>query len=296
MIRSMTGFGRAGFEQDEVGFEVELRSVNHRHLDIHVRLPRVLSGLEAKVRAPLQGRFGRGKVDVSVSSKGGASPPAQLEVDFEKVRRYLEVGRTLADEHGLELGLRVADLLALPGVSRLVEPELEARALDVPLVAAVEEAAEALVAMRAREGEALERDLRGRLAVIDALVAVLESRAGEVQEAARARLRKRSEALAQETGLMDPARLHQEIVYAADRLDITEELVRLRSHIEQFIGVLDAADGVAPIGRRLDFLLQEMGREANTIGSKGSDAPLAHTVVDLKAELERLREQVQNVE
>jgi uncharacterized protein (TIGR00255 family) len=160
----------------------------------------------------------------------------------------------------------------------------------------VDTALEVLDAMRITEGAALERDLLERLDVVEGLARSLEARAGEVQAAVRERLRRRAEQLRQESGLFDEARLHQEIVLAADRLDVTEEIVRLRSHVEQFRRI--AAEGGAgkPVGRRLDFLLQEFGREANTIGSKGSDAPIAHEIVELKAEIERLREQVQNVE
>jgi uncharacterized protein (TIGR00255 family) len=148
--------------------------------------------------------------------------------------------------------------------------------------------------MRRAEGEALERDLRARVAQFDALVEQVEARAGSVQATAREKLRKRAEQLAAETGLADPARLTQELVWAADRLDVTEELVRLRSHGEQFRAALEGAAG--GVGRRLEFLLQEMAREVNTIGSKGADVPVAHFVVELKTELERMREQVLNVE
>jgi uncharacterized protein (TIGR00255 family) len=149
--------------------------------------------------------------------------------------------------------------------------------------------------MRAREGEALDRDLRARFAEIGRLAEIVASRSEEVVAAGRLRLRRRADQLREETGLLDEARLHQEVVLAADRMDVTEEVVRLRSHVSQGLAVLDGAAD-EPVGRGLDFLLQEMGREANTIGSKANDAPLAHVVVDLKTELERIREQVQNVE
>jgi uncharacterized protein (TIGR00255 family) len=150
--------------------------------------------------------------------------------------------------------------------------------------------------MRAAEGAALERDLRARLARVAELTERIAQRAGFVQQAVRERLRKRAQQLEQETGLLDPARLHQEVVIAADRLDVNEELVRLRSHTAQFLEILAGAGAGSPVGRRLDFLLQEFGREANTVGSKGSDAPIAHEIVELKTEIERMREQVQNVE
>jgi uncharacterized protein (TIGR00255 family) len=190
----------------------------------------------------------------------------------------------------------VVALLALPGVSRLAEHEFRAEDLDRALFGAVLEAAAAADAMRGAEGEALERELRGRLDIAAALVEQLESRSSMVQEAARERLRRRTEQLRQETGLLDEGRLYQEVVLAADRLDVTEELARLRSHIEQFRAVLAGAEPGNPVGRRLDFLLQEMGREANTLGAKASDAASSHWVIDLKTELERVREQVQNIE
>jgi uncharacterized protein (TIGR00255 family) len=292
----MTGFGRARFEAGGEAFDVELRSVNHRYLDVRVRLPRPLSALESDVRARLQGRFDRGKVDVSVQLPAAAAATPALEVDLEAVRGYLEAAATLRERHGLEGELDVDDVLALPGVARFVEHEPEAEALREVLLAHVDQAADAADAMRCAEGEALAREIAARLQGIAGLCDQLERRAGEVQESVRERLRKRAEALAQETGVQDEGRLQYEIVQAADRLDITEETVRLRSHVEQFSDALAQAGPGEPVGRRLDFLLQEFAREANTIGSKGSDAPIAHLVVELKTELERVREQVQNVE
>lgn len=293
MIASMTGFGRAEFEVAGAGYQVELRSVNQRHLDLQVRLPRSLARFEPGLRRRLQPRFARGKVELSVNGRPGAALEA-LRIDGEVAGRYVEAARELAGRHGLGGALDVARLLALPGVARFAEPELPEGEFESALAQAVDRAADATLAMRRAEGEALERDLRARLAELDALAAQVEERAGSVQAATREKLRKRAEQLAAETGLSDPARLAQEVVWAADRLDVTEELVRLRSHGEQFRAAL--AGGAGGVGRRLEFLLQEMAREVNTLGSKGSDAPLAHLVVELKTGLERMREQVQNVE
>jgi uncharacterized protein (TIGR00255 family) len=292
----MTGFGRASFQVDLTTFEVELRSVNHRYLDSRVRLPRLLAGVESEVRARIQSRFARGKVDCSVTAPGAGGPAPKLEIDLEVARDYLRSAERLREEGEVGGKLKVGTLLSLPGVSRFVVPDLSAEALREGLLGAVDAALGVLDAMRITEGAALERDLLDRLDVVEGLARSLESRAGEVRAAVRERLRRRAEQLRQESGLFDEARLHQEIVLAADRLDVTEEIVRLRSHVEQFRRI--AAEGGAgkPVGRRLDFLLQEFGREANTIGSKGSDAPIAHEIVELKAEIERLREQVQNVE
>jgi uncharacterized protein (TIGR00255 family) len=292
----MTGFGRSCFEVEQVPFNVEVRTLNHRHLDLNVRLPRVLSDRELEIKRSLQGRFGRGKVEVSVSLQTGSSINAQLEVDLDLAEQYVGAAEALRQADGVGGDLDVIALLALPGVSRLVEREFQAEDLEAGLFSAIDEAAAAAEAMRVAEGEVLERELRGRLDTATALVDELESRSSLVQEAARERLRRRTEQLRQETGLIDEARLHQEIVIAADRLDVTEELARLRSHIEQFSSVISNAETGDPVGRRLDFLLQEMGREANTLGSKASDAPVAHRVIDLKTELEKIREQVQNIE
>jgi uncharacterized protein (TIGR00255 family) len=290
----MTGFGRAAFQVEGVTFQVEMRSVNHRHLDVQVRLPRLLAGQEAECRRRVQGAFGRGKLELSVSSAAGAPPPPDLEIDRAAAQRYVEAARTLASQHGLSEGLSAAALLALPGVSRLAEHTLPEGELAESLGAAVGRATAELAAMRESEGRALERELRLRLGRIEALLERLSGSTAGVQEVARERLRRRAEQLRAEVGHFDEARLHQEIVLAADRLDVAEEIARLRSHVEQFGSAL-AAEG-EPVGRRLDFLLQEMGREANTLGAKAADAAVAHQVVDLKTELERVREQVQNVE
>jgi uncharacterized protein (TIGR00255 family) len=261
-----------------------------------VRLPKLLGALENEVREALQRRFDRGKVDLSVTLASGDVKPTRLEIDLAAAQQYVRVAAQLREAEGVGGELGVADVLGLPGVARFIEPELAPEALRDALLHAVEAALEAQDAMRASEGAALERDLRACLARVSALTEFLEERAGVVQQTVRERLRKRAEQLAQETGLLDAARLTQEIVIAADRLDVNEEIVRLRSHVAQFQAILAGAGPGSPVGRQLEFLLQEFGREANTIGSKGSDAPIAHQIVELKTEIERLREQVQNVE
>jgi uncharacterized protein (TIGR00255 family) len=291
----MTGFGRASFEVDGVAFEVEARSVNHRHLDPRVRLPRVLSDCEGGVKSRIQKAMQRGRVDMSVVRSAETAAPS-LMVDRAVVAQYLEAARELASEHGLASDLDMASLLTLPGVSSFQERAIDPERVGQSLLPAVDEALAAIDRMRLAEGEALESEVTERLARVEGLVGTLADRSELVQEAVRAKLKKRTQQLAEQTGLLDEARLHQEVVIAADRLDITEELVRLRSHIEQFRSILSEANAEVGVGRRLDFLLQELGREANTVGSKANDAPLAHDVVALKTELERIREQVQNVE
>jgi uncharacterized protein (TIGR00255 family) len=296
MIHSMTGFGNVRFRVEDWTFELEMRSVNHRHFDARIRLPRLLTNLEPDVRARLANRLARGRIDLTVIAPEGGTPAPRLEVDLAAAREYLAAGRALAETDGVSGELDAKSLLALPGVSRFVEPAIADGLLRERTLDAVDQGLEALCAMRASEGAALARDLSARLDRVRALAGEIEQRSELVRESVRERLRKRARQLEVETGLLDEARLHQEIAVAADRMDVTEEIVRLRSHLDQFRELIDGAGLGRPVGRQLEFLLQELLREANTIGSKGSDAPIAHWVVELKTELERLREQVQNVE
>jgi uncharacterized protein (TIGR00255 family) len=217
----MTGFGQALFAVDGAAFAVEVRSVNHRFLDLRIRLPRALAACESEVRTRIQQCFSRGKVDLVVSAQVGATSGTRFEIDFAIAEQYVRAAGQLADQHGLEDRLGVAALLGLPGVSRFVEPELKVDTLRAPLLSAVDEAIEAIDGMRRSEGTALERELVSRLARAKELASELASRAGDVREAVCDRLRKRAAQLQRETGLVDEARLHQEVVIAADRLDIT---------------------------------------------------------------------------
>lgn len=293
MIRSMTGFGRATFEASQVSFAVEVRCVNQRNLDLSVRLPRSLAGLEPELRKLLSQRFSRGKVELGVTLAAGSAPRTEIEVDRALALRYLALSRELSREAGVVDRIGVAELLAMPGVVRTVEAQAREEDVAGELPAAVARAADAALAMRSAEGAALERELRGRLANIAAFVAELGARAGEVQRAVRERMRVRAEQLRAETGLLDEARLYHEVALAAEKLDVSEELVRLASHAEQMAAAFASEE---PVGRRLDFLTQELAREANTLGAKAGDAPLAQRVVDLKTEIDRIREQVQNIE
>jgi uncharacterized protein (TIGR00255 family) len=292
----MTGFGRGSFEVAERTFEVEVRTVNSRHLDTRVKLPRQMSEQEPLVKSLVQARLKRGKADVTIGLASGSAALGELQVNISVADQYIRAARELAERHGLPDGLGAADVLSMSGVTGFTETGMPQGELVSALTAAVGAALDGVDEMRAREGAALATEFETRLARVISLVAFFDERSEQVIEAAREKLRKRTEQIRQDTGLLDEARLYQEIVIAADRLDVREELVRLRSHVAQFESICAEAEDGVPIGRRLDFLLQEMGREANTVGSKANDAPLAHNVVELKAELERIREQVQNVE
>lgn len=288
----MTGFGRGEASVADGCVTAEVRTVNSRHLDVRARMPRDLAPIEPAVRAAVRRFLGRGQVDVAVKLPVEVLGEPEVSVNEAGARRYVEAARRLARELDLDPTLSVAAVLELPGVVRLEDASASVEQLEAPIVAAVEAACAAAAAMRAREGEALGRDLRGRIGRLEELLAGIEARAEDVAHGVRDRLRRRLEQLAPQLEI-DPARLDQEVVYYADRMNVTEETVRFRSHLAQFRATLEA-DG--PVGRRLEFLLQEIGREANTIGSKSNDAPIGAEVVEIKAELEKLREQVLNVE
>lgn len=290
-MRSMTGYGTADQPLGEGRIAVEIRSLNHRYLDVRVRMPTELADQAFFVEQFARERLARGRYDVGVRLEGPALPPPSLAPD--RVRAAYRELTALRDElaPGTPLGLEVVacrpDLLD----SRA---SLHVDATRKALTRVLEAALADLHAMRSREGSSLEQELRTRLDAAVAHAARIERASSGLVEAQRARLQARIERLLADTAVsLDAGRLEQEIAILADKSDVTEELVRLTSHFEQFRALLDSADSV---GRRLDFLLQEMGREVNTIGSKCQDAEVAHEVVHLKAELERVREQVQNVE
>jgi len=289
----MTGFGCADESFEGGGLSVEVRTVNGRHAEVRVRAPRELAALEASVRTQVATHFSRGNIDVSVRWTSPRVSQGRVEVDLETAQGYVDAVRELSRRTGL-IGdsLSCQALLSLPGVARLREPELDQDALEQVLRSSVERACGETVRMREREGQALAHELRARSAALAEILGAVEARADEVRQGLRARLEKRLAALAPELEL-STGRLEQEVVLYVDRMDVTEETVRFRSHLSQFHETLDL-DG--PVGRRLEFILQELSRETNTIGSKASDAPLAALVVDLKTELEKLREQVLNVE
>jgi uncharacterized protein (TIGR00255 family) len=266
--------------------------VNGRHLEVRLRLPREFSAFEQPLRELAASFFERGQVEVLVRLPPEGVGEPRVEVDLQAARAYAEGGALLSSELGLGDALPLATLLTLPGVVRTLEPELDGSEVEGALRAAVEAGSSAAVEMRVREGQNLERELRRRLEGLGAAVEAIGLRAEDVKRGLRERLTKRVAALAPELEL-DPARLEQEVVLYADRMDVTEETVRLGSHLEQFHETLGES---GPVGRKLEFLLQELGREVNTIGSKVSDAGITHRVVEMKTELEKLREQVMNVE
>jgi uncharacterized protein (TIGR00255 family) len=271
--------------------DVEIRSVNHKFCEVKVRVPRELSALELEAAKVVKDRLARGGVEVTIrraSGSGGLAPRVDVALAEAYARAFGEIQARL----GLPGAVTLSDILRSDGVVRLDERQIDVDAARAALGEGLSRALEALVAMRGREGEALSRDLESRLSTVEELVARVAEQAPRVVEAYRTRLAERVAELARGVPT-DPTRLAQEVALFADRTDVAEEVTRLRSHVAQARALLASGE---PAGRKLDFVVQEMHREANTIGSKSQSADLSGVVVSLKAEIERMREQVQNVE
>ena len=291
-IFSLTGYGRGEARGSRTAILVEARSLNHRFLEIAVKLPRGLSAHEPDVRRLVQARAARGRFDVGVTIRRLAAGPGAIRTDRALGAAYVREARALAEASGIPADLGVADLLRLPGVVSLEEVEEDDAEGALLLKTAVDEALRDLVRMRQTEGAALGADLDGHLRTIEAWVgevgALLPGALGRIQE----RMRDRVRALLGETPA-DPGRLAQEVATWAAKSDVAEELARLASHASQFRALL--RDG-GTVGRQLDFLAQELHREVSTIGAKADDGALITRVLEARAVVERLREQVQNVE
>ena len=292
MIRSMTGFGAGRGEAGGEALTVELRAVNGKFCEVKARLPRELSSLETELVKTVKARVSRGAIDVFVRRESASARGLSPRLDLALASAYAKALRELKNELGLAGEPSVHDLAGLEGVISLGESPADAAAMGKALQIALAAGLDALDEMRKREGEALARDLSARLASVEKGAQEVARLAPLQVEAARERLSARIVELTRGVPL-DPARLAQEVALFADRTDVAEELTRLASHLSQARGLI-ASD--APAGRKLEFLVQEVNREINTIGSKSQHAGLAGLVVDLKAELERVREQIQNVE
>jgi uncharacterized protein (TIGR00255 family) len=293
MIRSMTGFGRAEVSTDLCSVSVEARSVNHRHLDLSIRLPRALASLEPRVRRALSQRLERGRIEVSVQLGPGAGSSLQrVAVDAALAREYTERGRALAAQLGLRGDISLTWVLERSGVVRLEEPEVpDADALWPTLDVALGRTIDALVAQRVTEGAALGAELRALCADLTRHVEAMAVRAPAGAARREERLRERIKALLESA--VDEGRILTEVAVWAEKSDVTEELARLRSHLDQLSLALDKG---GPMGRALDFLLQELNREVNTVASKADDLELSQTALAAKGVLEKMREQVQNLE
>lgn len=291
-IYSMTGYGSAKGDLDGQSVTVELRSVNNRYLDCSVRLPRTLIFAEDRVKEAVSSLVKRGKVDVFVSLQSAHESGTVVSADMTLARGYLDAVKALSKELDLKKGVTAYDIARFPDVLTLERKELDKDAAGEALYDLTVKAVNEFNAMRQREGERLRSDMLSKLETIEALVSVVEERSPQTVREYRQRLESRLRELLEDRNV-DEQRLITECAIFADKTAVDEETVRLRSHIAQFRTMLE--DG-SPIGRKMDFLIQEFNRESNTIGSKCNDAQLASVVVELKSEIEKIREQLQNVE
>jgi uncharacterized protein (TIGR00255 family) len=292
MIRSMTGYGSAEIERDGQRLSAEIRSVNHRFFEVSVRAPKLVSLFEDQIRQTIQERFSRGKIMLSITWSGAGESGEVLKINEAVVDRYVNLLQELSQRYQLQGGVRIETLAGLPDVFTWEHTALSDEETWSLIQTLVIQACENMNAMKAREGQALSRDLEHRLRIIRDELDKVTVRAPMRPLEAKERLSQRLQTLLADVE-MDPIRIAQEVALMVDRLDCTEEAVRLAAHIDQFRSLIEGAELA---GRKLNFLLQEMNREANTIGSKANDVEIAHGVVVIKEELERLREQVQNVE
>ena len=292
LIKSMTGYGRAVETVNGREFTVELRSVNNRYLDCSVRLPRILSFAEDAVKQAVKASISRGKVDVFITVRSEAGDEVQVTLNKSVLQSYLAAMHQMVDEFGVKDDISVSAVSRLPEVFVIEKPQVDEDQLMADLMSVVAKALEGYDAMRKAEGEALDRDLRSRGETILTLVSQVEAGNGKTVSDYRARLEAKIKEVLANTAI-DESRILTEAAIFADKVAVDEETVRLRSHLKQMNNMLSAGGAV---GRKLDFLLQEMNREANTIGSKCTDVNLARIVVDIKAELEKIREQTQNIE
>ena len=292
MIKSMTGYGSGECVGCDKKFTVEIRSVNHRYCDINIKVPRSLNFAEDAIRKILTKHIARGKVEVYLSVEGLQGDVGEVSVNMEIARGYYDALKALSAEFSLDDTIAVPMLSRFPEVFKLQRPEEDADAVLAAISDATEKAALAFTKMREVEGGELYRDLSAVTSEVETLLGAIEIRTPKIVKEFAERLEGRMRELL-EAVPVDENRLLNEVAIFADKVNINEECIRLKSHIDQMRAFLESE---TPIGRKMDFLMQEMNREANTIGSKSNDLEVARLVIDMKAAIEKLREQVQNVE
>jgi len=292
MIKSMTGYGAAKGASGKLEISVEVKGVNNRYLDCSVKLPRVFSSLEEPLKAIVQSHISRGKIDVFIMIDSTNSDDVEIKLNRPLMEAYLSTLNEMTEEYGLTGGVSAMDLTRFPDVLYAEKREADTEQLGGDISAILLEALCGFNEMREREGEKLSVDITERLNEIEKLTHIAEEASPRRAEEYRKKLEVRLQEVLQ-TANIDEARILMEAAIFADRIAINEETVRLRSHIAQLREMLGSAE---PIGRKIDFLVQEFNREANTIGSKGNDSEMARLIVDMKAEIEKIREQAQNIE
>lgn len=293
MIKSMTGYGRGEFSNELYKFKVELKAVNHRYNDILVKMPRHIGYLEESIKKIIKEKISRGKVDVYVNLEYINESAIDVKVDIPLAKSYKNALESLRSELGLNDDIRLNNILSISEVVRTERRELNEGMIWEILKGAVIMALDNIMSMREAEGQELKNDILLKLQNIESNVKEIEVRSPLVVLEYKEKLQERIRTLIDDRTVLDEDKLNNEVVFFADKSSIDEEIVRLASHIKQFREILNEEDS---IGRKLDFLIQELNREINTIGSKANDIIISKYVVELKAELEKIREQIQNIE
>lgn len=293
MAKSMTGFGIGDFKDQYYNLSVECKTINHKYLDINLRIPRKLSFLEDKLRFLIKDHLGRGRVDIFVKFETVTSVGSQLVYDAELAKQYYHILKNIKSDFGLEEPISPVDIAKFPDVVKITEAEDDEEILWNMLSDAANKALENLCNMRIIEGKKLEKDILARADLLERSVCDLEKYTDTIEKEYKDKLYARISELLDDPKVVDEYRLAQEVAIYADKSNITEEIVRFKSHVNQLRDTVTADESV---GRKMDFLIQEMNREVNTMGSKSSDVSIANLVINMKAELEKIREQVQNIE
>ena len=293
MIKSMTGFASAAATVGGLTVSIEIRTYNSRNLDLALRMPAGFTDFEERVRSVIAARLARGRIETRIHIEDVSDSASPVEVDMARARAVLVALERLKTEFGLEGAASLELLVGIGGVLKTVQPKADLDAAWSALEGCLSQALDGLDAMRATEGRNLAVDLGARIDALEAALGDISRKSAGVAALYQERLKERIMNLTQGLVDIDPARMAQEAAFLADRADISEEIVRAGSHLSQFRSIMDGAE---PGGRKLNFLLQELNREFNTMGSKISNAAAGHVVVEVKAELEKIREQIQNVE
>ncbi|AOY77377.1 YicC/YloC family endoribonuclease [Clostridium formicaceticum] len=293
MLKSMTGFGRGDTQQEGKHFQIELKSVNHRYIDISVKMPKSFTYLEEPIRKIIKEKVHRGRVEVFISYKNIGDSDIKVVTDMALAQQYIEAMNEMYDRFSLEKDVAVSTIAKFPDVLKLEKKEEDQEMIWGLLEEGLVDALNSLLEMRIEEGRKLKEDLLKRLDILIGLIQRIEDRSPEIVKEYKKRLTKRVKEMLEEELEIDEARVALEVALFADKSNITEEIVRLNSHIAQFKKSMEQQEAV---GRKLDFIIQEMNREINTIGSKANDLITANIVVEVKSELEKIREQVQNIE
>ncbi len=292
MVRSMTGFGRAKYSENGLDITVEFKSVNHRYFEFTSRLPKGYMFLDEKLKSFCQQRISRGKVEAAVIIEDNSESAAVVEINGAYAGAYLAAVKDMSRRYGIKNDVKMSSLVTNPELFMVKKQAVPEETVTEAVLKTAEEALQSFISMREAEGERLKSDVKTRTDFILEKVAFVEERSPETVKAYREKLEQKIKELIGDVQV-DEQRLLTETAIFADKVAVAEETVRLKSHIRQFCSLLDSDE---PIGRKLDFIVQEMNREANTIGSKAQNIEIAHTVVDIKSEIEKIREQIQNIE